>query len=151
VRVAIALACLLLATSAQAETNQERVRNWFRPPPTVPLPTPAPQPKAKPEIKPTPVPESPKVVPKLKPPKQADRSKPRKKQQETPKQLEPLSGGGQRSPPPETGGFCFFPISCATVCEYARAGDSRRGTACQNRLGMACVKSTCPDVLRKKS
>ena len=62
---------------------------------------------------------------------------------------QPLSGGGQRLPQADAG-FCFFPISCAQVCEYARAGDDRRGTPCQNARGFACVKSTCPEVLKKK-
>ncbi len=55
----------------------------------------------------------------------------------------------KKQPAPQTEN-CFFPISCATVCSYARAGSSQRGTACQNRLGMACIRSTCPDVLRRR-
>lgn len=99
-------------------------------------------------------PELPKAVPKLEPPKQADRSKTFRKEERQRSgtkqpQQEPLSGGGQRSPPTEAD-WCFFPITCAYVCERARAGDSRRGTACQNARGLACVKSTCPDVLKKK-
>src|ERR1700687_155603 len=43
---------------------------------------------------------------------------------------------------------CVFPISCSTVCSYARAGSNQRGTPCQNRLGLACIQSTCPEVLR---
>lgn len=55
----------------------------------------------------------------------------------------------QKAPQPESG-FCFFSISCSTVCEYARAGDNRRGTPCQNARGLACICSTCPEVLGQK-
>jgi len=84
------------------------------------------------------------------PPKQADRSRLRERsEQEVHRRRLAVEREAQRRREIETG-FCFFPISCAKVCEYARAGDSRRGTACQNARGLACVKSTCPEVLKKK-
>lgn len=119
-----------------------------------PVPVPAPQSRAKPEAAPAKPVESAPAPPKVQPRSVERRpaAKPKPKPRVEQRSQEPLSGGGQRSParPQADGGFCFFPISCATVCSYARAGDNRRGTECQNARGLACVRSTCPDVLRKR-
>ena len=149
----------LSATPASAETSAADLQAWLcriapkaqrcrvvpLPPTKPPEPQPAPPAASKP---------APAVTP---PPQQAQpratqgrqKGKPQRKVERPKTEQQPLSGGGQRLPQADAG-FCFFPISCAQVCEYARAGDDRRGTPCQNARGLACVRSTCPEVLRKK-
>ena len=160
----------LTAAPASAETSAVDLQAWLcrlAPkaqrcrvpiPPAKPIELPSqPKPPAVPQRQP---PVASQSAPTVKPPPQQvapraaqgrQNGKPQWRQQQSKPKIEqqPLSGGGQQLPQVE-GGFCFFPISCAQVCEYARAGDSRRGTSCQNARGLACVRSTCPEVLKKK-
>lgn len=158
VAIVIAVAVLCVVPAAAEPDIADRVLDYLYPHRVKRIPLPQPKPRESepfvetlppdfvtPDMIPPPVvppqalPELPKVQPKTSPPKQADRSKPPPRKSPPPKQqLQPEAG------------FCFFPLSCAQVCEYARAGDSRRGTSCQNARGLACVRSTCPEVLKKK-
>jgi hypothetical protein len=120
---------------------------WPEPPKFEAPPVSTPPPQAAPDL--------PKTQPSFdkrsgaEPPKQADRSKLRERNEQAERRRRAVEQETQRQRELATG-FCFFPITCAKVCEYARAGDNRRGTPCQNARGLACIRSTCPEVLNRK-
>lgn len=173
--LALAAIIALIPGSAFAETRSADIKAWLckkvphwsrcyvplpsvKPVEIVPVPEPAPT------VTPAPVwvwpdvpkleqpaearrepqaPAAPAAAPKIETPKpRALKTRQRREDDQEPQRR-------RQAPQAETG-FCFFPISCSTVCEYARAGDNRRGTPCQNARGLACIRSTCPDVLKKK-
>lgn len=98
--------------------------------------------------------ELPKVQPKAAPPKQADRSKPKPKQKQEPR--EPISGGGQAAP--VKGCTPLPPADCGKICSYGRSFSKAtltwmrqvagycEPTRQQESAGRACILRNCPDV-----
>jgi hypothetical protein len=157
----------VLSGGASAEPQADPVKQleqWLWPPKVAPVPFPqarpveAPQaaheptvvelpPVAMPQVESVPIAPPPAVERAPAPHHAAPVHEVRERVKARPKQTERAK---PKLKPQAENGFCFFPISCSTVCSYARAGSNRRGTPCQNRLGLACIQSTCPDVLRKR-
>lgn len=146
--------CRVRVVHPPGDTEAEEPVEWLIPvlePEPDPLPdlSPAyppdrlPQPQASPPVS-EPAPAT-KATPEARPSQRPAPAKARRQRSES----EPERKRTQAARPQVDGGSCFFPVTCAYVCQQARAGDNRRGTPCQNAKGEACIRRLCPEILRR--